>query len=91
MPEAVLGGTIVVFRNRLAAMTPDPETDGSASVSQLLADWAAQDPKALDRLVPLVYDELRRLAHYHMHGERPAHTLQTTALVNEVYLRLAGS
>jgi RNA polymerase sigma factor (TIGR02999 family) len=71
-------------------MTPDPETDGSASVSQLLADWAARDPSALDRLVPLVYDELRRLAHYHMHGERAGHTLQTTALVNEVYLRLAG-
>jgi len=71
-------------------MTSDPETDGSASMSQLLADWAAQDPGALDRLVPLVYDELRRLAHYHMRGERAAHTLQTTALVNEVYLRLAG-
>ena len=71
-------------------MTPDPETDGSASMTQLLADWAAQDPKALDRLVPLVYDELRRLANYHMRGERTAHTLQTTALVHEVYLRLAG-
>jgi len=71
-------------------MTPDPETGGSASVSQLLADWAAQDPRALDRLVPIVYDELRRLAHYHMHGERGGHTLQTTALVNEVYLRLVG-
>jgi RNA polymerase sigma factor (TIGR02999 family) len=71
-------------------MTPDPDTDGSEDVAQLLADWAAQDPKALDRLVPLVYDELRRLAHYHMHGERAGHTLQTTALVNEVYLRLAG-
>jgi RNA polymerase sigma factor (TIGR02999 family) len=71
-------------------MAPDPDTDGSASVSQLLADWAAQDPGALDRLVPLVYDELRRLAHYHMHGERAGHTLQTTALVNEVYVRLTG-
>jgi RNA polymerase sigma factor (TIGR02999 family) len=71
-------------------MTPDPETGESASVSQLLAAWAAQDPRALDRLVPIVYDELRRLAHYHMHGERAGHTLQTTALVNEVYLRLAG-
>ena len=59
-------------------------------MAQLLADWAAQDPKALDRLVPLVYDELRRLANYHMRGERTAHTLQTTALVHEVYLRLAG-
>jgi RNA polymerase sigma factor (TIGR02999 family) len=71
-------------------MAPDPETDGSARVSQLLADWAARDPSALDRLVPLVYDELRRLAHYHMTGEREGHTLQTTALVNEVYLRFAG-
>ena len=71
-------------------MAPDPETGGSASVSQLLADWAAQDPTARDRLVPIVYDELRRLAHYYMHGERAGHTLQTTALVNEVYLRLAG-
>jgi RNA polymerase sigma factor (TIGR02999 family) len=71
-------------------MTLDPETDQSASVSQLLAAWAARDPRALDRLVPLVYDELRRLAHYHMTGEREGHTLQTTALVNEVYLRFAG-
>jgi RNA polymerase sigma factor (TIGR02999 family) len=71
-------------------MTPEPDTDGSASLSQLLADWAARDPAALDRLVPIVYDELRRLAHYHMQGERAGHTLQTTALVNEVYLRLAG-
>jgi len=76
--------------NGFAAMTSDPETGESASVSQLLADWAAKDPKALDRLVPIVYEELRRLAHYHMNGERAGHTLQTTALVNEVYLRLAG-
>jgi RNA polymerase sigma factor (TIGR02999 family) len=71
-------------------MISDPETGDSASVSQLLAAWAAKDPKALDRLVPIVYEELRRLAHYHMNGERAGHTLQTTALVNEVYLRLAG-
>jgi RNA polymerase sigma factor (TIGR02999 family) len=71
-------------------MTSDPETGESTRVSQLLADWAAKDPTALDRLVPIVYEELRRLAHYHMNGERAGHTLQTTALVNEVYLRLAG-
>jgi RNA polymerase sigma factor (TIGR02999 family) len=79
-------GKIVILSN----MTPDPDPDGSASVAQLLADWAAQDPGALERLVPFVYDELRRLAHYHMHGERAGHPLQTTALVNEVYVRLAG-
>src|SRR5688572_11353525 len=71
-------------------MTPDPEINGSAGMTQLLADWAAQNPKALDRLVPLVYNELRRLAHHYMRGERGGHTLQTTALVNEVYVRLAG-
>ena len=56
----------------------------------MLADWAAQDPTAKERLVTIVYDELRRLAHHYMRGERAGHTLQTTALVNEVYLRLAG-
>jgi RNA polymerase sigma factor (TIGR02999 family) len=71
-------------------MASTRETGDSERLSQLLADWAAQDPQALERLVPIVYDELRRLAHYHMHGERAGHTLQTTALVNEVYLRLAG-
>ena len=71
-------------------MAPDPGPGESATVSQLLVDWAAQDPRALDRLVPIVYKDLRRLAHYHLHGERAHHTLQTTALVNEVYLRLAG-
>jgi RNA polymerase sigma factor (TIGR02999 family) len=59
-------------------------------ISELLAAWAGQDSGARDRLVPLVYDELRRLAHYYMRGERAGHTLQTTALVNEMYLRLAG-
>ena len=71
-------------------MASTRETGESERLSQLLANWAAQDPQALERLVPIVYDELRRLAHYHMHGERAGHTLQTTALVNEVYLRLAG-
>ena len=67
-----------------------PEADGPANVSQVLADWAARDPTALDRLVPLVYSELRRLAHHYMRRERAGHTLQTTAVVNEVYVRLAG-
>ena len=91
MVVLVVRGRIVArFETAFAPMTSDPETGESARVSQLLADWAAKDPEALDRLVPIVYEELRRLAHYHMNGERPGHTLQTTALVNEVYLRLAG-
>ena len=59
-------------------------------VSLLLKSWAEQDRSARERLMPLVYEELRRLAHHYMRGERPNHTLQTTGLVNEVYLRLAG-
>ena len=59
-------------------------------VSQLLEAWAKQDRSARERLMPLVYDELRRLAHQYMRRERDNHTLQTTGLVNEVYLRLAG-
>src|SRR5881394_3477411 len=58
-------------------------------VTDLLARWSQGDDAALAELTPLVYGELRRLAHRHMSGERPDHTLQTTALVNEAYLRLA--
>ena len=59
------------------------------NVTQLLTDWSHGDDAALKELTPLVYEELRRLAHYHMGRQRPEHTLQTTALVNEAYLRLA--
>jgi RNA polymerase sigma factor (TIGR02999 family) len=58
-------------------------------VTQLLADWSCGDCDALGKLTPLVYEELRHLAHQYMQGQRPDHTLQTTALVNEAYLRLA--
>jgi RNA polymerase sigma-70 factor, ECF subfamily len=57
-------------------------------VSQLLQAWNSGDKKALDKLVPLVEAELRRLAHYYMSRERAGHSLQTTALVNEAYLKL---
>jgi RNA polymerase sigma factor (TIGR02999 family) len=60
----------------------------SQPVSELLAQWRSGDEESLRRLVPLVYNELRRLAHYHLRKERPHHTLQTTALVHEVYLSL---
>lgn len=59
-------------------------------VTQLLSDWSHGNQEALDKLMPLVYDELRRLAHHYMSRERAGHTLQTTALVNEAYLRLIG-
>jgi RNA polymerase sigma factor (TIGR02999 family) len=57
-------------------------------MTQLLLDWSNGDKAAIDRLMPLVYDELRRLAHHYMGREAPGHTLQTSALVNEAYLRL---
>jgi len=79
--------------------SPDPATAGQTSgdlrqagpqeVTQLLANWSQGDPTALEKLIPLVYKELRHLAHRYMEGQRPNHTLQTTALVNEAYLRLA--
>src|SRR5688572_31685550 len=58
-------------------------------LSQLLKDWSNGDQAALDKVMPVVYQELRRLAHHYMRNERAGHTLQTTALVNEAYLRLA--
>ena len=58
-------------------------------VTQLLVEWSHGDDSALGELTPLVYEELRRLAHHFMEGQRPDHTLQTTALVDEAYLRLA--
>jgi RNA polymerase sigma factor (TIGR02999 family) len=57
-------------------------------VTQLLVEWSNGDKAALDKLMPLIDQELRRLAHHYMRRERPGHTLQTTALVNEAYLRL---
>lgn len=59
-----------------------------AEVTQLLGQWGGGDREALDELMPLVYDELRSMAHRHMARERDGHTLQATALVNEVYLKL---
>ena len=64
---------------------------GREDVSELLVAWSQGDEHALQRLVPLVYDQLRAIAHQHMRREREGHTLETTALVHELYLRLAGS
>jgi len=68
--------------------TPPPAGAASAHVTELLVAWSGGDSSALDRLVPLVHAELRRLARRQMRRERDGHTLQTTALVNEAYLRL---
>jgi RNA polymerase sigma-70 factor (ECF subfamily) len=60
----------------------------SADVTGLLLAWGQGDPAALDQLIPFVHEELRRIARRHMGRERPGHSLQPTALVNEAYLRL---
>src|SRR6204780_776906 len=65
--------------------------DRGGEVTELLHSWKQGDENALPTLVPLVYKELRRLAHYHLRSERSDHTLQSTALVHEAYLRLLGS
>ncbi|HND22404.1 MAG TPA: sigma-70 family RNA polymerase sigma factor [Acidobacteriota bacterium] len=60
------------------------------NLTELLVDWGNGNQQALDQLITLVYDELHRLAHSYLRQERPDHTLQTTALINEAYLRLVG-
>ncbi|HYL35582.1 MAG TPA: sigma-70 family RNA polymerase sigma factor [Bryobacteraceae bacterium] len=60
----------------------------SGDITRLLAEWSGGNQSALDQLVPMVYDELRRLASHYMQGEQAGHVLQTTALVHEAYLRL---
>ena len=62
----------------------------SQPVTELLLRWSAGDRDCLNELIPLMEPELRRIAHRHMRRERPGHTLQTTALVHEAYLRMAG-
>lgn len=59
-------------------------------ITRLLADWSKGDRHALEKLTPLVYDELRRLASRYLRSERPGHTLQSTELVHEAYFKLAG-
>ena len=66
------------------------ETLSPQEITKLLAEWNAGDADALERLAPLVYTELRRIARRQIGREREGHTLQATALVNEAYLRLAG-
>src|SRR6476620_7129506 len=60
----------------------------ASEITQMLREWNSGNPQALDDLLPLVYDELHRQARSYLRKERPGHTLQTTALINEVYLKL---
>ena len=87
---------IDLLRSRDYVLGQSPTYDGglvshlrSQQLSALLVKWKAGDQEALRSLVPLVYKELRAAAHAHLKRERPGHTLQTTALVHEAYVRLA--
>src|SRR5882672_8578849 len=87
------GETFSVQNTSLVGNTGNRAMDTSSvsphRVTQLLTEWSRGETAALAELTPLVYGELRRLAHHQMGGQRADHTLQTTALVNEAYLRLA--
>jgi len=69
----------------------EPVEDNQKHVGELLDRWNRGDREALTDLLPLVEDELRRLARHYLRNERPGHTLQTTALMNEAYVRLLGA
>ncbi|HEY3348502.1 MAG TPA: sigma-70 family RNA polymerase sigma factor [Thermoanaerobaculia bacterium] len=71
-------------------MGKEQDPDPAGEVTQLLRRWSAGDGAALEKLLPLVYDELRRRAGAYLRQERPGHTLQPTALVHEAYLKLVG-
>ena len=72
----------------MAKSTASSKSQAASGVTQLLLAWGQGDQAARDQLIPLVYDELRRLARQHLRRERSDHTLQTSALIHEAYLRL---
>jgi RNA polymerase sigma factor (TIGR02999 family) len=83
-PRLVFKGEFSIGKKgRMSAKTPQP-------VTVLLEQWKAGDPDALAELIPLLYDELHELAGHYLRMERRDHTLQSTALINEAYIRLAG-
>jgi RNA polymerase sigma-70 factor (ECF subfamily) len=81
--RSVVGFALHVCAKMAVRMPQAPQ-----NVTQLLVDWSSGNKEALDRLVPIVYDELRRQASRYLRRERVGHTLQTTALINEAYLKL---
>ena len=74
----------------MAKTTQRPDEATGVDVSVLLRAWSGGDQSALEKLTPIVYSELHRLARGYMRRERPGHSLQATALVNEAYMRLVG-
>ena len=79
------GGGIIHERERCGDVQPEP---AGGEISGLLRAWSEGDQGALEKLTPIVFDQLHRLARHYMRRERSGHSLQTTALVNEAYMRL---
>lgn len=84
---SILSTNIAAFARAVRGRNVD--SSPPKSISELFLHWGKGDQKAVEALLPVVYNELRRLAHYQMRQQRPNHTLQTTALVHEVYMRIA--
>jgi len=90
--RATFGHSTTCASNRRRSTVYNTYSVGEAGeITQILSDSRAGDGQALQKLIPIVYGELRRLANYYLQQERTDHTLQATALVHEAYLRLAGS
>src|SRR5690348_3153239 len=86
--RGMVGLGVVALRNLASMGNVDEAASASThEITRLLQAWGLGDIGALDRLTPLVYSELHRLAHRYMAGEKPGQTLQTTALIHELYLR----
>lgn len=90
MYDTVITGVKLRYFRRGLARAGGAVDDIPGEVTHLLRQLSGGSPEAADKLVPLVYNELRRLAVRHLRRERPDHTLQATALVNEVYMKVAG-
>jgi RNA polymerase sigma-70 factor, ECF subfamily len=84
-----MSGEQAAVNGNRARISEDTRVADPQQVTQLLEDWSQGDHAALEKLTALVYEDLRRLAHHYMNAQPPDNTLQTTALVNEAYLRLA--
>ncbi len=76
--------------NSIFAIPDSYRMSSTSEVTRLLREWRSGNHEAMDQLMPLIYDDLRRLANHYLRRERPEHTLQPTALVNEAYIRLTG-
>lgn len=90
-PQFVIGNLVTTWlENRFHRIARMSSGDASGEVTQLLIAWSGGDRSALERLLPIVYEELRRIAARALRGEAPGQTLQTTALVHEAYLKLCA-